>query len=237
MTSLSKNARLAGALYILFSIFGVLRLIYIPNTLFVPGNAAATAGNIAAHESLFRFGIVTYLIGAAGWIFVTLALYRLFKDVDQGLATLMVILGSLIPVPIFFLTAVTDVGTLLFARGGDFLSVFDKPQRDAFAMLFLRLHHYGDAANEIFWGLWLVPLGLLVYRSRFLPRFLGVWLMAGCLGYLAMSFTGFLFPHYEDKAFTYTQPLVIGELAFMLWLVIIGARPRAADATSSASSA
>jgi hypothetical protein len=91
-------------------------------------------------------------------------------------------------------------------------------------MLFLRLHHQGDLANEIFWGLWLIPFGLLVYRSRFLPRFLGVWLMAGCFGYLALSFTGLLFPQYEDKVFTYAQPLMIGEVAAMLWLVIMGAK-------------
>jgi len=170
----------------------------------------------------------------SGWIFVTLALYRLFKRVDQGLAVLMVILGSLIPVPIFFLNAVNDAAALLFARGSDFLTAFDKPQRDALATLFLRLHHQGDLANEIFWGLSLVPFGLLVYKSHFLPRILGVWLIAGCFGYLALSFTGFLFPQYEDKAYTYTQPLIIGELAVLLWLLIMGAKaPAASSGTSS----
>jgi len=232
MTSLSKNARVAGLLYIVFSVFGVVRLIYIPNALFVDGNAAATANNIAAHESLFRRGIVCYLLCAAGWIFVTLALYRLLKGVDQGLAVLMVILGSLVAVPISFLNAVNDAAALLFARGADFLGVFDKPQRDAFVTLFLRLQHHGDLANEIFWGLWLIPFGLLVYRSRFLPRILGVWLMAGCLGYLAQSFTGFLFPQFEDKVLTYSQPLMMSELAIMLWLVIMGAKERRLAAAS-----
>jgi hypothetical protein len=148
----------------------------------------------------------------------------LFKEVNRSLAVLMVILGGLIPVPIFFMNAVNDVAALLFARGGDFLTVFDKPQREAFVMLFLSLHHQGDLVNEVFWGLWLLPFGLLVYKSRFLPRFLGVWLMAGCFGYLALSFTGFLFPDYEDKVFIYAQPLITGELIFMLRLVIMGAR-------------
>lgn len=224
MTPLSKNARVAGALYALFSIFGVVRLIYIPNKLIVDGNPTATINNIAAHESLFRFGILSYLLAAAGWIFVTLALYRLLKEVNRGLAMLMVILGGLMPVPIFFMNALNDVAALLFARGGDFLNVFDTPQREAFAMLFLRLHHQGDLANEIFWGLWLLPFGLLVYKSRFLPRVLGVWLMAGCFGYLALSFTGLLFPAYENKVFIYTQPLITGELAIMLWLMIRGAK-------------
>jgi hypothetical protein len=122
------------------------------------------------------------------------------------------------------MNALNDVAALLFARGDDFLNAFDKPQREAFVMLFLRLHHQGDLANEVFWGLWLLPFGLLVYKSRFLPRFLGVWLMAACFGYLALSFTGLLFPAYEGKVFTYAQPLITGELAIMLWLVVMGAR-------------
>ena len=235
MTSLSKNARVAGILYALLSVVGILRLIYIPSRLIVDGKPAATTYNIAAHESLFRFGIVSQLLTGAGWIFVTLALYRLLKGVNQALAVLMVILGSLMVTPIFFMNAVNDAAALLFVRGGDFLTIFDKPQRDAFAMIFLHLHHQGDLANEIFWGLWLLPLGLLVYRSCFLPRILGVWLMAGCFGYLAASFTGFLFPGYEDKVFTYAQPLMMGELAFMLWLMIMGAKPPASVAATSSS--
>ena len=226
MTSLSKNARVAGILYILGSIIGVVRLIYIPTKLFVRGNAAATADNIVAHELLFRFGIVSSLLSSVLFIFVTLALYRLFKEVDQPLAVLVVILGSLMVVPLFFANMVYDAGALMLARGGDFLSVFDKPQRDAFARLFLNLHHQLDLANAIFWGLWLLPFGLLVYRSRFLPRFLGVWLMLGCFGYLAFSFTGLLFPGHEDKVFTYSQPLLSGELATMFWLAIVGAKNR-----------
>src|SRR5438874_1356073 len=127
MTPLSRNARVAGLLYILASAVGVVRLMYIPNALFVHGNAAATANNIAAHESLFRLGIVSSLLGSALWIFVPLALYRLLKGVDQGLAVLMVILGSLMQVPIFFVNSLTDVAALLFARGADFMSVVDKP--------------------------------------------------------------------------------------------------------------
>jgi hypothetical protein len=174
-------------------------------------------------------GIISYLFGAVLWSLVPLALYRLLSGVDQALAALMVILGSLMTVPIFLMNAVNDGAALLLARGEDFLSVFTKPQHDALAMLFLRLHHQGDLANQILWGVWLIPFGLLVYKSRFLPRVLGVWLVAGCFGYLAMTFTGFLYPAYEDKAFTYMQPLVIGELAMMLWLVIRGAKdPRPA---------
>jgi hypothetical protein len=232
MTSLSKNARVAGTLYIVGSLVAVVRLIYIPTTLIVSENATATVSNITRHELLFRFGILSQLLTGALWIFVTLALYRLFKEVDRGLAVLMVILGSLMQVPIFFVNSVNDAAALLFARGTDFLSLFDKPQRDAYTMLFLNLHHYGDLANEIFWGLWLLPFGLLVYKSRFLPRVLGAWLMIACFGYLASSFAGFLLPAYEDKVINYTQPLLLAEVAIMLWLTIVGAKERRLAAAS-----
>jgi Domain of unknown function (DUF4386) len=149
MTALSRNARVAGLLYIVASVVGVVRLIYIPSALIVHGNAAATANNIATHELLFRFGIVTYLLSSALFIFVTLALYRLLKAVDQALAVVMVILGSLMPVPIFFVNMATDAAALLFARGADFLSVIGKPQREAFVLLSLQLHHQLDLANAI----------------------------------------------------------------------------------------
>ena len=120
MTSLSKNARVAGLLFILATLVGGVRLLYIPSVLIVHGNAATTANNIVAHEFLFRLGIVSELLGSVLWISLTLALYRFFKQVDQELAVLMLILGSLMQVPIFFINSVTDAAALLFARGADF---------------------------------------------------------------------------------------------------------------------
>jgi hypothetical protein len=232
MTSLSKNARVAGLLYILSSVVGIVRLLYVPKALIVYGDAAATANNIAAHEPLFRLGIVSYLLAGVLWLFVPLALYRLLKGVNQALAVVMVILGSLMQTPIFVINTVNDAATLEFARGADFLAIFDKPQRDAFVMLFLNLHHQLDLANAIFWGLWLLPFGLLVYRSRFLPRFLGVWLILGCFAWLAFSLTGLLLPVHEDKVFTMGQLFTLGEVVTMLWLVIIGAREQRLAAAS-----
>jgi hypothetical protein len=138
MTSLSRNARIAGLFYLTL-LTAPLRLIYIPTKLFVAGNASATADNIAAHETLFRLGIVSDLFTATMDIFLTLALYRLFEGVDKGLARLMVILGTLMLTPIYFLNTINDTAALLLARGTDFLSVFDKPQRDALVILFLRI--------------------------------------------------------------------------------------------------
>jgi len=216
----------AGLLYILASFAGIVRLAYIPKVLFVHGDGIATANNILAHESLFRWGMVSELLAAVLWLFVPLALYRLLKDVDRGLAILMVILGSLMQVPLFFANVVTDAAALLLARGGGSLSVFDKPQRDAFARLFLDLHHQLDLANAVFWGVWLIPFGLLVYRSRFFPRLLGVWLILACFGWLAFSLTGLLLPGYEGEAYSYGQPFLLGETAMILWLAIMGAKER-----------
>jgi len=206
---------------------------YIPSALFVRGNATATANNIAAHETLFRLGIVADLLTGTIVIFVVLALYRLLKGVDQNHAVLMVILGGLTVAPIYFVNTLNDAAALLLVRGADFLSAFDKPQRDALAMLFLRLHHHGVVANEIFWGLWLFPLAVLVYRSGFLPRFLGVWLIINGFAYLAISFTGLLLPQYENMVSNIAFPALLGEMAVMLWLVIKGADARQANSRTA----
>jgi hypothetical protein len=183
LTSTRNPGRVAGLWYLLLSVFAPLRLIYIPSKLFVDGNAAATASNIAAHESLFRFGIVGDLVCAVILIFLVLAFYRLFKAVDQNLAVLVVIFGGVMPAVIYFVNAVSDAGALMVVRGAGYLSVFDKPQRDAIAMLLLDLHDHQNTAAEILWGVWLLPLAVLVYRSRFLPRFLGVWLAINGFAY------------------------------------------------------
>jgi hypothetical protein len=237
MTSTRNPGRVAGLWYLLLVLGGPLRLIYIPSKLFVHGNATATASNIAAHEWLFRFGIVSDLFGAVILIFLTLALYRLFKGVDQNLAVLVVIFGGVMPALLYFVGVVYDAAALMVVRGADFLSVFDKPQRDALAMLFLRLGDHQYTAAESLWGLWLLPLGLLVYRSRFLPRFLGVWLVINGFAYVILSLTGVLLPQYHGKVFIISQPAFLGELALMLWLVIKGAKPPAPAAAASTSSA
>ena len=232
MTSLNKNARAAGLLYIVSSLFGIVRLVYIPSTLLASENATATATNITGHELLFRLGIVSYLLCSGVWIFVTLALYRLFKGVDQALARLMVIITVVIT-PVFFVNAGNDVAALLFARGADFLSAFNMAQREAFLMLFLNLHHQIDLASELLWIFFHVPFGLLVYRSRFLPRILGVWLMMVGFAYLALSLTGLLYPTYEHKVWNVAQLVLLGEVAIMLWLAIVGAKEKHLAATTS----
>jgi hypothetical protein len=223
MNSTKKAARVAGLLYLLAGIPAPFVLIYIPHKLIVPGNATATAHNILASESLFRIGIAGELIIAAFFLFVPLAMYRLLKGVNKGQASLMVTLFA-VSVPISFVNALNSIAALMLARGADFLSVFDQSQREALAMLFLRLHSQGFVAAQIFWGLWLFPLGLLVYKSRFLPRVLGILLMINCFAYLADSFTSLLWPAYLHAVSQVTLAPKFGELAIMLWLLIIGAK-------------
>ncbi|HZR27968.1 MAG TPA: DUF4386 domain-containing protein [Terriglobales bacterium] len=233
MSSTKNPGRSAGLLYVLVSIVGFFAMGYVPSKLIVDGNAGATANNISASETLFRLGIAGQLISEAGFIFVALALYDLLKGVSRRQASLMVTL-IVVSIPISFLNELNSIAALVLVRGADFLSIFEKSQRDALAMLFLNLHHYGIVIAEIFWGLWLFPLGQLVYRSRFLPRFMGVWLVIAGFGWVILSLTGVLLPQYQDKVYSYSQPAIIGEIAFMLWLVIKGAKPSALDATSLA---
>src|SRR6266478_4251313 len=236
MNSTKNPGRFAGLLYVVMSIFGFFAMGYVPSKLIVHGNATATASHIAASETLFRLGIVAQLIGMAGFIFVALALYDLLKGVNRRHASLMVLL-IVVSVPIAFLNELNSIAALVLVRGADFLSIFEKPQREALALLFLNLHFQGLVVDEIFWGLWLFPLALLVYRSRFLPRFLGVWLAIAGFAWVILSLTGVLLPQYQDKVDTYSQPAFFGEIAFMLWLAIKGARPPALDSTALSSAA
>ena len=223
MHSIKKKARVAGLIYLSLVLTAPFSLIYVPRTLIVRGDATATANNIRASEMLFRAGIVAELLSAVTFIFVVMALYRLLSGVSKTHAALMAILG-LVSVPIGFVNVLSNIAALTLFRGGDFLGVFDKRQLDALAMLFLRLHGQGNVVNEIFWGLWLFPFGVLVMRSGFLPRILGVWLILNCFAYLALSFTALLLPQYNDVAFRSAFPALLGEMAIMLWLVIMGAK-------------
>lgn len=223
-----KAARIAGLLYLFVVLIGPFVLLYVPGKLFVSADATATARNILAHESLFRGYIVAGLVGELIFVAAILALFRLLKGVSSELATLMVLL-ILIDVPLAFLSVANEVATLAFLRGGEFLAVFDKPQRDALAVLLINIDKQGVLVSEIFWGLWLLPLGLLVYRSKFLPRFLGVWLFINGLAYLVISGTGLLLPQHHKMVFSIATPVLFGEAALMLWLLIMGVRVRPAE--------
>ena len=223
MHPLKKAARIAGAVYLSLVLTAPFSLLYVPGKLIVRGNAAATASNILTHEMLFRLCIVSELLSSVIFICLGLALYRLLSGVNKTWAGAMVAL-VLVSAAVGFLTGLNYVAALTLFRGDDFLAVFEKPERDALAYLFIRLHNQGEFMNEIFWGLWLLPFGMLVYRSGFLPRFLGVWLMLACFGWLVLSLIALLFPPYYETAFKIAQPVMLAELAIMLWLLIKGAK-------------
>jgi hypothetical protein len=223
MSSIRRQARFAGLLYLLACIPAPFCLLYVPSVLFVPGDATATADHIRASEGLLRLGMACEFINAAAFIFAVLALYRLFKGVDEPVARAMVIL-FVVSVPISFLNVLNDIGALILAHGASFLSVFDKGQRDALAHLFLRLHSQGLHVSAIFWGLWLFPFGMLVIRSGFIPRVLGVVLMIAGIGYVANSLTFLILPQYARLVGPVAPILEFGEAPMILWLLIRGAR-------------
>jgi hypothetical protein len=228
-----KNAgRLVGLLYLLVSIPGFFALIYVPHKLIVHGDAAATASNIAAHETLFRAGIACNVFGEILFLWVALALYDLFKNVSRRQAALMFGLFA-ISVPITLLNELNSIAAFTLIHDANFLSVFDTPHREALAMLFLTLHSRGFDIIEIFWGLWLFPLGLLVYRSRFLPRFLGILLMLNCCTYVIDSFISLVAPQFDPIADLWLKPFSFGEIVFMLWILILGADPTPSAPASS----
>jgi hypothetical protein len=163
---------------------------------------------------------------------VALALYDLFKGVNRRHASLMVTL-IVVSIPIAFMNELNSFAALVLVRGADFLSIFEKPQRESLAMLFLNLHGRGFVICEIFWGLWLFPLALLIYKSRFLPRFLGVWLALAGFAWVILSLTSTLLPEYQNAVNSYLQPATIGEIVFMLWLLVKGAKPQVPDAATS----
>ena len=228
MVSKKKAARIAGVLYVLLALTGVFSLIYVPTTLVVFGDATATAENIRSSELLFRSGILSGLVSNVIFVFLVLALYRLLKEISHKQAMLMVTL-VVISVATGFANTINQLGALIALSGADFLSVFEKSELDAVAYLFIRLNSWGIQIIQIFWGLWLFPFGLLVYKSGFIPKILGVLLMIAGFGYLLGSFMFQILPQYYDALSTFIMVLEMGELPIILWLLIVGAKSQAGE--------
>jgi hypothetical protein len=211
------------------AVTGFFGIVYVPGRLIVSGNATATANNILASEKLFRLGIASELICALEFVFLFWVLYRLLGGVNKTHASLMVILG-LVFVPIMVVNTLSEIGALMVLHSADFLSAFDKRQLETMAMLFLDLHRYGYVVGWIF-GVFHFHFGVLVFRSGFLPRILGVLLIAACFGYLADSLTPLLLPGYANIVGRFASiPLMLGEPAIILWLLIMGAKDQPLEA-------
>jgi hypothetical protein len=218
-------ARLAGLLYLLLTIAGVFTLIVVPGRTIVPGDATATAAKILGDELLFRAGIAVSVLNSVLFLLLAAALYRLLAEVHASLAKLMVML-VLVQVPLAVGDAMNQLAALVLLKGEPYLAVFDASQRNALALLFLRINGQGTIASELLWGLWLVPLAILVYRSGFLPRFLGIYLAINAFAYVVLCAVGLVWPRHLATATRYSFPAMMGEVAFTLWLLVIGAKPR-----------
>lgn len=219
---LKKTARIAGFLFLVWIITGLFSLMYIPAKINMKGEPADTARNILANEFLFRTGILVDLAGAAIWILLVLVFYRLFRQVHEFQAKLLVAF-VLVQIPVVFMTDTCNMVALMLFKG-DLAKALEPVQREGLGMVFLKINTYVTLVLEFFWGLWLLPLAALTYRSGFLPRFLGIWLFANGFAYLVLCFTGILFPSYGETVYKIAFPVFFGEMALMLWLVIRGAK-------------
>ncbi len=231
MTSLKRTARVAGLWYLGFFL-GPFYLLYVPSQTIVRNDASATAARVLGHETLFRWGMLAEALGAAVFIGLSLALYRLFEDVNRHRARQLVA-AVVASSALGLVTVLFNAAALLIFRGGDAFTGFDVHTRAAVGMVLIRMHGQANGINQMFWGLWLLPFGSLVVSSRFLPRWLGYWLLLDGVAWVVVSTTWFLAPDYTDVLFRYFQPLFLAELAAMLWLLIMGASERAVAAANS----
>jgi hypothetical protein len=234
MSSTRATGRGAGALYFLFAMVAIFGEFLLP-TAVVPGDAAATARNIAAAEGTYRLGILTGFVTLVLFIFLVASLYNLLKDVDRTQALLMVLLVS-VGVAVALANLLHKFAPLVLLSGADYLSVFTKPQLEALALGFLRLHSNGAAIANAFWGLWLFPFGILVINSRLFPRLLGLLLLIAGFAYLTTSVTTIAWPAYRQVVSQVMMPLYFGEVPIIFWLLIRGARapqPPAGSADAS----
>lgn len=220
-----KTARIAGLLYLIVVLTGFFCLLYIPSTLQVKGDDAATVNNIKTHETLFRVGIVAGIVCYLSFLFLPLVLYKLLNPVNKFHAIAMVVL-AVISVPITLINLLNKFAVLTLIGKAGYLSAFEAGELQTQVMLNLDYYSNGVQLASIFWGLWLFPFGYLVYRSGMLPKVLGIFLMAGCIGYI-INFVGeFLCPSYAESGIAgyVSLPSAIGEIGTCLWLLIMGAK-------------
>ncbi|RQO42524.1 DUF4386 domain-containing protein [Chryseobacterium sp. KBW03] len=227
MTTTNKTARLAGFFYLIVIITGFFSLMYVPSKLIVWENPALTFQNISSSVQLFRLSIASSIICYIAFTLLPLALYQLLKDVNGNYAKLMVIL-ALISIPISFINLQSKFSVLTIIEGTDYLKVFDVKQLQAQMMMMLSNYNKGILIAQVFWGLWLFPFGYLVYRSGFLPKILGVFLMLGCLGYVINVLGRTAVPHFSEYSISkyITLPATIGEIGICLWMLLVGVRTK-----------
>ncbi|ULQ55238.1 DUF4386 domain-containing protein [Flavihumibacter rivuli] len=221
-------SRWAGVVYLVIVITGMFSLAYVPGQLFIWDNPEKTFSNIQANEGLLRLSIAVGVICYIAFTILPLLLYRLLRPVNEWYARIMVVL-ALISVPISFLNLQHKYAVL------DLLNPSKQAPGQPLSSLYQEtmnyLNHYNDGIHivTVFWGLWLLPFGYLVYRSGILPKFLGILLMLGCLGYMVNFFGNTLIRDYRTIGISSYFGLLpaIGEIGTCLWLLLVGARESA----------
>jgi len=218
-----KAVKMLRFLYPIWLVVGPFSLMYVPSTLIVAGDAATTASNIIANELLFRMGIAGSLVTQLLQIFVVLALYKLFKAVNNNLSILMVIF-AFIGIPISMFNSFNRIAAVMLLSGADYLSAFTTNQLQTLSMFFLSLNDQVILTiPAIFWGLWLLPMGLLIKRSGYFPKILGNLMLVGGVGYLLGSFAHILLPSYKTLL-TIFEFMTYGEVVFIGWVIFKGAK-------------
>lgn len=222
MSTLKGDARRAGLIYLVMSVLGAPTLIYLPR-LIVAGDAAATAHNVLSNESTYRLLLGGALAGWALYMVLGWALYDLFDSVDTSQARLLrifVVASAIVGVIDVALLA----APLVALKSTALAAAFPRPQVEALALTLFGIRSMELHANEAFWGFWLIPFGVLVIKSRYIPRIIGVLLLIASVGYIIMSFAYIAVPSLLDVANKVGGVLIQGELTVILWLVIMGAK-------------
>ncbi|WP_445737608.1 DUF4386 domain-containing protein [Mariniflexile sp.] len=212
-------------LYLVVVITGIFSLMYVPKSLIVWDNSTTTFNNIVSNQTLFRLGLVSGLICYTFFLFLPLVLYKLFEPVNYNYAKLMVLL-AVVSVPIYFINVQNQFTILSLVSSSNYLNGFSTEQTKSMVMLYLDQYENGMRIIHIFSGLWLFPFGYLVFKSGFLPKFLGILLMLGCFGYLINFIGNTLVSNYSEIGIaSYIQlPASLGEIGICLWLLIMGAK-------------
>ncbi len=224
MNSDKKTAKIAGVLYLLNGIFSGFAFAYVIGKVYVAGNAAATAANVVAYSGLVRIGVAADLFQATIWVFLAITLYLLLKHVNKSAASTMVVLVA-VGAAIVCLNDVFQFESLRIATDNAYAAAFGNAGSNALVLLLLDIHHYGFLIAQIFFGLWLVPLGYLAYKSGMFPKALGVALIAGGACYLVGMLAVFLIPDLGEKINTFiTIPSAIAEIWMLGYLLVIGVR-------------
>jgi hypothetical protein len=225
MSSPVRLARTAGLLYLTVAVFAGFAFGYVLNKVYVPGDAAATAANVMANAGLVRLGVVADLLQATVMAFVAMTLYRLLKHVNENAASSMVIFAA-IAATIMCLNDVFQFAALLVATNSSYVAAFGAQGANALVLLLLDMHHYGYLIAQIFFGLWLVPMGYLAFRSGMLPKALGSVLIVAGGCYLVDMAAQFLVPDFDAQIHTFVAviPTTFAEVWMVLYLLVRGVR-------------